>query len=120
MVTVNSMKICLYSSLISLVLAALVSLVVCVLGTGNVTGGAVVSTGKASSHDSTYPPAHRVASSHPLSDGSYNIVNDEKWYVKGTSPKNNDEEIEANYGGKITRLGQYWYLLGTEHVVSSL
>jgi hypothetical protein len=40
--------------------------------------------------------------------------------VKGTSPQNNDEEINATYGGKITRLGQYWYLLGTERVVSSL
>lgn len=116
MVNVKSMKISVFSRLISI--AALVFLVH-FLGTGGLSGAGVVSstsTGQqASSHDSTYPPAHTVASST-----SYNIVNDEQWYVKVTTPKKNDKEIEANYGGKITHLGQYWYWVGTGHMVSSV
>ena len=40
---------------------------------------------------------------------STNIVNDKQWYVDGRK----NETIEANYGGKITRLGRYWYWVGT-------
>jgi len=53
---------------------------------------------------------HRVESSFRKDNlFSTSIVNDEQWYAHGKK----NETIEANYGGKITQLGRYWYWVGT-------
>jgi hypothetical protein len=53
---------------------------------------------------------HKVESSFRKDNlFSTSILNDAQWYAYGKKNKT----IEANYGGKITQLGRYWYWVGT-------